>query len=53
MMPKDSGITALELMTTIAIAVVIATFVMLPYPKWNRGRRLEGAAINYYWHQIS
>ena len=46
MMPKDSGITALELMTTIAIAVVIATFVMPPYLQWNRGRRLEGAVIN-------
>jgi Tfp pilus assembly protein FimT len=46
MMPKDSGITALELMTTIAIAVVIASFVMPPYLQWNRGRRLEGAVIN-------
>jgi Tfp pilus assembly protein FimT len=46
MMPKDSGISALELMTTIAIAVVIATFVMPSYLQWNRGRRLEGAVIN-------
>jgi Tfp pilus assembly protein FimT len=46
MMSKDSGITALELMTTIAIAVIIATFVMPPYLQWNRGRRLEGAVIN-------
>ena len=46
MMPKDSGLTAFELMTTIAIAVVIATFVMPPYLKWNRSRRIEGAVIN-------
>ena len=46
MIPKDSGLTAFELMTTIAIAVVIATFVMPPYLKWNRSRRLEGAVIN-------
>jgi type IV fimbrial biogenesis protein FimT len=46
MMPKNSGFTALELMTTIAIVAVIATFVMPPYLKWNRNRRLEGAVIN-------
>jgi prepilin-type N-terminal cleavage/methylation domain-containing protein len=46
MMPKDSGFTALELMTTIAITAVIAAFVMPPYLQWNRGRRLEGATIN-------
>lgn len=46
MIPKESGITALELLTTIAIAVIIATFVMPPYLQWNRGRRLEGAVNN-------
>lgn len=46
MMPKDSGITAIELMITIAIAVVIASFVMPPYLQWNRSRRLEGAVVN-------
>ena len=43
---KDSGITALELITTIAIVAIIATFVMPPYLKYNRSRRLEGAVIN-------
>jgi Tfp pilus assembly protein FimT len=46
MMRKNSGITAFELMTTIAIVAVIAAFVMPPYLKWNRNRRLEGAVIN-------
>ena len=46
MLRKVSGITALELMTTIAIAAVIATFVLPPYLKWNRNRRLEGAVVN-------
>ena len=46
MMPKDTGFTVLELMTTIAITAIIAAFVMPPYLQWNRGRRLEGATIN-------
>jgi hypothetical protein len=44
MMPQDSGITALERMTTIAIAVVIATFVMPPIDTPNM--------YPYYWHQL-
>jgi len=43
---NNSGITALELATTIAIVAVIAALIMPPYLKWNRTRRLEGAAIN-------
>lgn len=46
MMAKDSGITALELITTMAIVVVIASIVMPAYLKWNRNRRLEGAVVN-------
>jgi prepilin-type N-terminal cleavage/methylation domain-containing protein len=46
MMRRDSGFTALELMTAIAIAAVIAAIAMPPYLKWNRSRRLEGAANN-------
>jgi Tfp pilus assembly protein FimT len=40
------GITALELVTTIAIVAVVASLVMPPYLRWNRSRRLEGAVIN-------
>ena len=43
---NNSGITALELATTIAIVAVIAALIMPPYLKWNRTRRLEGAVIN-------
>ena len=43
---KNSGLTALELATTIAIVAVIAALVMPPYLKWNRARRLEGAVLN-------
>ena len=43
---NNSGITALELATTIAIIAVIAALIMPPYLKWNRTRRLEGAVIN-------
>ena len=43
---KSSGISALELVTTIAIVAVIAALVMPPYLRWNRSRRLEGAVIN-------
>jgi type IV fimbrial biogenesis protein FimT len=46
MLQKNSGITALELATTIAIVAVIAALVMPPYLSWNRTRRLEGAATN-------
>ena len=46
MMKKNSGFTALELATTIAIVVVIAALIMPPYLRWNRTRRLEGAVIN-------
>jgi Tfp pilus assembly protein FimT len=42
----NSGITALELATTIAIVAVIAALIMPPYLKWNRARRLDGAVIN-------
>ncbi len=45
-MQKNSGLTALELATTIAIVAVIAALVMPPYLKWNRARRLEGAVVN-------
>jgi Tfp pilus assembly protein FimT len=43
---NNSGITALELATTIAIIAVIAAIIMPPYLKWNRERRLEGAVTN-------
>jgi Tfp pilus assembly protein FimT len=43
---NNSGITALELATTIAIVAVIAALIMPPYLKWNRERRLEGAVVN-------
>jgi type II secretory pathway pseudopilin PulG len=43
---NNSGITALELATTIAIIAVIAALIMPPYLKWNRERRLEGAVTN-------
>jgi Tfp pilus assembly protein FimT len=46
MLQKNSGITALELVTTIAIVAVIAALVMPPYLKWNRAHRLGGAATN-------
>jgi len=46
MMRKNSGFTALELATTIAILAVIAAMVMPPYLRWNRARRLEGAVVN-------
>lgn len=46
MLRKNSGITALELATTIAIVAVIAALVMPPYLRWLRGHRLEGAATN-------
>ncbi len=46
MIRKDSGLTALELATTIAIIAVIAALVMPPYLRWNRARRLEGAVVN-------
>ena len=45
-MRKNSGLTALELATTIAIVAVIAALVMPPYVRWNRARRLEGAVTN-------
>ena len=43
---NNSGITALELATTIAIVAVIAALIMPPYLKWNRARRLQGAVVN-------
>ena len=43
---NNSGLTALELATTIAIVAVIAAIIMPPYLKWNRERRLEGAVVN-------
>ena len=43
---NNSGITALELTTTIAIIAVIAALIMPPYLKWNRERRLQGAVTN-------
>jgi prepilin-type N-terminal cleavage/methylation domain-containing protein len=46
MMQKNSGFTALELATTVAIVAVIAALMMPPYLRWNRTRRLEGAVIN-------
>ena len=45
-LPNHSGITALEMITAIAIVAVIASFVMPSYLRWNRSRRLEGAVIN-------
>ena len=46
MLRKNSGFSALELATTIAILAVIAALVMPPYLRWNRARRLEGAVVN-------
>ena len=46
MLRKNSGITALELATTIAIVAVIAALIMPPYLRWMRAHRLEGAATN-------
>ena len=46
MLRKNSGITALELATTIAIVAVIAALAMPPYLKWNQARKLQGAATN-------
>ena len=46
MIRKNSGFTALELATTIAIVAVIAALAMPPYLRWNRTRRLEGAVVN-------
>ncbi|MGD9058168.1 MAG: GspH/FimT family protein [Desulfobacterales bacterium] len=43
---RNSGFTALELATTIAIVAVIAALAMPPYLQWNRARRLEGAVVN-------
>lgn len=43
---KNSGITALELATTIAIVAVIAALAMPPYLRWMRAHRLEGATTN-------
>ena len=43
---KNSGLTALELATTIAIVAVIGALAMPPYLQWNRARRLEGAVVN-------
>ena len=45
-MRKDSGFTALELATVIAIVAVIAALTMPPYLKWLRAHRLRGAVIN-------
>jgi prepilin-type N-terminal cleavage/methylation domain-containing protein len=46
MIRKNSGFSALELATTIAILAVIAALIMPPYLRWNRARRLEGAVVN-------
>lgn len=46
MIRRNSGLTALELATTIAIVAVIAALTMPPYLKWNRAQRLEGAVVN-------
>jgi len=46
MMRKNTGFTALELATTIAIIAVIAALAMPPYIRWNRTRRVEGAVVN-------
>lgn len=46
MLHKNSGITALELATTVAIVAVIAALIMPPYLRWNRAHKLEGAATN-------
>ena len=46
MMRKNSGFTALELATTIAIIAVVSALAMPPYLRWNRTRRLEGAVVN-------
>jgi len=46
MLKKNSGFSALELATTIAILAVIAALIMPPYLRWNRARRLEGAVVN-------
>ena len=46
---KNSGFTALELATTIAIVAVIAALIMPPYLKWNRSRRLEDGRQSPLW----
>ena len=45
-MRKDSGFSAFELATTIAIVAVITALVMPPYLKWLRAHRLRGAVVN-------
>jgi len=46
MMRKNSGFTAFELATTIAITAIVAAFVMPPYLSWLRDHRLRGATTN-------
>ena len=46
MLRKNSGITALELATVIAIVAVIAALAMPPYLRWMRAHRIEGATTN-------
>jgi type IV fimbrial biogenesis protein FimT len=46
MMRRNSGFTAFEVVITLAIMAVLATFVMPPYLKWLRAYRLRGATIN-------
>ena len=45
-MRRESGFSALELATTIAILAVITAVAMPPYVRWLRGHRLRGAVIN-------
>ena len=46
MIRKNSGLTALEMATTLAIVAILATFLMPPYLQWLRSYRLKGATNN-------
>ena len=46
MIRKDSGLTAMEMATTLAIMAILATFFMPPYLHWLRSYRLKGAVNN-------
>ena len=46
MIRKNSGLTALEMATTLAIMAILATFLMPPYLQWLRSYRLKSAVNN-------
>ena len=43
---NNSGLTALEMATTLAIMAILATFLMPPYLQWLRSYRLKSAVNN-------